>query len=826
MIAAAPDAAIDPWSVQRALEDPVGLHLAAVHGLHPAVHGAVGLEDPAHLAPLDGGPLGQIEVLDVERGGYAGVLVLGLDAQEAHAAAIDDLAPAQEVPPAEGQQAPVHPAQDLVDVGHGDGDGDGLAVLLGHHEPGRVEDELQLLGVVVEVLLGVRREAPVVRPGRVVDVGEAIHVASQRAARHLADLHAVLGPDLLGELEDDRDDLLAVGDVELPHPQVHGLLEPGLLATRHVVGRVPGLLDHRLAVVALDEDAVLVVDAEVHGADHQVAAALAQPAFGRGEQRRQDLRVVLELEEAEHPPAVALVGVECVVDLGADTPHHAALAPRAEQLRVAVLEEGVLAAAEEQPALDAQRGDPVRRGRVQPVRELDELAQLLATLHRPHVHGHGGAPYMPETSIDVFAKARDNERVALLRAAREADIVPYFRTGEGPARPVVEMEGAARIMLGSNNYLGRRGDERVIQGARDALERYGTGLTGSRLLNGTTALHLELEEEIADWQGTEDAIVFTTGHQANLGTLGPIPVPPDTVVADSGDHASILDGCLLSRAKLRAFRHNRMDKLERMLERAAGDGGGVLVVVDGVFSMEGDVAPLQEMCALCARSGARLMVDEAHGAGVLGARGAGTSELLGVEDRVALRMGTFSKSLASCGGFVAGKADVIEFLRIQSRTFLFTASAVPAATGAALAALRVVRSADGPPLLRAVQDNARYFRDGLEERGFAVVEPQELPAGHPYGADIVTPIIPVLIGDDWQAGLMWKGLYEAGVFVNTALHPAVPPGGALLRTSVMATHDRATLDEALEAFSAAKAGFEAEHGALPGPGEHGRRRPS
>ncbi len=167
-----------------------------------------------------------------------------------------------------------------------------------------------------------------------------------------------------------------------------------------------------------------------------------------------------------------------MVDLGADAPDDAPVAPRAEQLRVAVLEEGVLAAAEEQPALDAQRGDPVRRGRVQPVRELDELAQLLATLHRPHVHGHGGAPYMPETSIDVFAKARDNERVALLRAAREADIVPYFRTVEGPARPVVEMEGAARIMLGSNNYLGLTGDERVIQGARDALERYGTGLTG------------------------------------------------------------------------------------------------------------------------------------------------------------------------------------------------------------------------------------------------------------------------------------------------------------------------------------------------------------
>ena len=196
--------------------------------------------------------------------------------------------------------------------------------------------------------------------------------------------------------------------------------------------------------------------------------------------------------------------------------------------------------------------------------------------------------------------------------------------------------------------------------------------------------------------GTEDAIVFTTGHQANVGTLGTILGPADTVVADSGDHASILDGCLLSRAKLRAFRHNRMDKLERMLERAANDGGGILVVVDGVFSMEGDVPPLPEICDLCERFGARLMVDEAHGAGVLGARGAGATEHFGVEDRVDLRMGTFSKSLASCGGFLAGPADVIEFLRVQSRAFLFTASAVPAAVGAAQAALRIVRSGRGP----------------------------------------------------------------------------------------------------------------------------------
>jgi 8-amino-7-oxononanoate synthase len=425
--------------------------------------------------------------------------------------------------------------------------------------------------------------------------------------------------------------------------------------------------------------------------------------------------------------------------------------------------------------------------------------------------------------VDVFDKARNHERLEILRAAREADMVPYFRVMESPARPVVEMEGAARIMLGGNNYLGLTEDERVINGARAALDRYGTGMTGSRLLNGTTGMHLELEAEIADWMGTEDAIVFTTGHQANVGTLGTILGPGDTVIADSGDHASILDGCLLSRAKLRPFRHNRLDKLERSLERAATDGGGVLVVVDGVFSMEGDIAPLPEIVELCERFGARLMVDEAHGAGVLGARGAGTAELLGVEDRVDLRMGTFSKSLASCGGFVAGSAEVIEFLRIQSRAFLFTASAVPAATGAALAALRVLRTDEGRALLARVLDNARYFRDGLEERGFAVVAPQPL-GGRDGVRDVVTPIIPVLIGDDWQAGLMWKGLFDAGVFVNTALHPAVPPGGALLRTSVMATHDRPTLDRALEAFGAVKARFEADHGPLPGPGEHGRRR--
>src|SRR5918912_121887 len=307
---------------------------------------------------------------------------------------------------------------------------------------------------------------------------------------------------------------------------------------------------------------------------------------------------------------------------------------------------------------------------------------------------------MPTSSVDVFAKTRSHERLDQLRAAREADLLPYFRRLESPARPVVEMEGAERVMLGSNNYLWLTNDPRVIEGARDALERYGTGLTGSRLLNGTIDLHLELERELAEWMGTEDAIVFTTGHQANVGCLGTLLGPGDTVIADSADHASILDGCLLSRAKLRPFRHGRLDKLEKMLERAGDDGGRVLVVVDGVFSMEGDVADLPRIVELCRAHGARLMVDEAHAAGVLGARGAGASELLGVERDVDLRMGTFSKSLASCGGFIAGPHDVIDFLRVASRAFLFTASAVPAAVGAALAAVRICRSDEGPALFR------------------------------------------------------------------------------------------------------------------------------
>jgi len=399
------------------------------------------------------------------------------------------------------------------------------------------------------------------------------------------------------------------------------------------------------------------------------------------------------------------------------------------------------------------------------------------------------------TPVDVFAKVRSHEREEQLAAAREQDVLPYFRILESQAGPVVEMEGRDTIMLGSNNYLGLTTDERVKQAAREALETYGTGVTGSRLLNGTTPLHLDLERELAEWMGTEDAIVFTTGYQSNVGAISAILEPGDTVICDSGDHASILDGCKLSGARLRPFRHNRMDKLESMLERAAGDESGTLVVVDGVFSMEGDVCNLPPIVALCQEYGARLMVDEAHGVGVLGARGAGACELFGLEDDVDLRMGTFSKSLASCGGFIAGTEEVIEFLRISSRAFIFSASAVPAAVGAALGALRIIRS-EGPELFARLLDNASYLRQGFRDLGLQVVEPGMLPDG----SEATTPVVPVMVGEDWQAVLLWKELFDAGVYTNVAIHPAVPPGAALLRTSLMATHERRHLDKALEIF--------------------------
>jgi 8-amino-7-oxononanoate synthase len=405
---------------------------------------------------------------------------------------------------------------------------------------------------------------------------------------------------------------------------------------------------------------------------------------------------------------------------------------------------------------------------------------------------------------DVFAKIRTSAQMQMLQVARQADILPYFRELDGAAGPVVRMEGADRIMLGSNNYLGLTTDRRVLAGARDALERYGSGLTGSRLLNGTVRLHRELEEELAGWLGTEDAIAYTTGHHANLGALSALVGSADTIVADSADHASIVDGALLSRAKLRRFRHNDMGRMHTALTAAAADGGGVLVVVDGVFSMEGDVAPLPAIVESAGMHGARVMVDEAHALGVLGSRGAGSCELFGVEDRIDVRMGTFSKALGSCGGFIAADREVTDFLRVTSRTFLFTAAGVPAAAGAALAAVRICRSAEGPALFARVADAARHLSEGLSDLGFEVVPPVALPGGE----RIFTPIVPVMIGDDATAAVLWKALYDAGVYVNVALHPAVPRGRALLRASVMATHDEATLNRALTRFAQVKAAFD------------------
>ena len=415
------------------------------------------------------------------------------------------------------------------------------------------------------------------------------------------------------------------------------------------------------------------------------------------------------------------------------------------------------------------------------------------------------------TATDLFAKATSHERLEQLRAAREHDLLPYFREVEGEPGPVVEMEGRERITLGSNNYLGLTTHPHVKQAARDALERYGTGMTGSRFMNGTTPLHTRLERELADWMQTEGALVFTTGYQANVGCVATLLDPGDTVVCDAGDHASVLDAVSMSRARVRPFRHNRLDRLETMLARAEDDGGGVLVIVDGVFSMEGDLAPIPEIVKLCRRHGARLLVDEAHGVGVLGRRGTGATEAFGLEAEVDLRMGTFSKSLASCGGVIAGPADVIDFLRVHARAFMFTASAVPAAVGAALGALEVIRSAEGRELMDRVLDNARYLQRGLAQRGFDVVSPRPMPDG----SDLLTPIVPVTIGDDWQAALFWKALYDEGVYANVALYPAVARGGALLRTSVMATHEHKHLDRALAAFERVRERLSPAEGAQP-----------
>jgi 8-amino-7-oxononanoate synthase len=390
-------------------------------------------------------------------------------------------------------------------------------------------------------------------------------------------------------------------------------------------------------------------------------------------------------------------------------------------------------------------------------------------------------------AADVFAKLADR-RLEDWKVAESAGLMPFYKELDGEVGPRTLFRGRSVVMLGSNNYLGLTTDPRVRAAAIDAVQRYGTGVTGSRLLNGTLPLHRELEDLLADWVGTEAALVFTTGYAANLGLIGSLIGPSDALVVDSAAHASLVDGARYSEGVLRAFRHQRPNSLRRTLRswREQPGSGGVLVAVDGVYSMEGDRAPLPEIAELCRAFGARLLVDEAHALGVVGPQGAGTAAEAGVA--ADLLMGTFSKSLASCGGFIAGPAAVIDYLKITCRPLMFTASGVPAALAAALAAARIAREEDWRR--EAVLARAGQLRQGLVELGFDV------------GASENSPIVPVWVGDVWKAGQLWKTLLDHGVYTNCAIPPAVAK--AVLRTSVMATHTEADIDEALEGFARAR----------------------
>jgi 8-amino-7-oxononanoate synthase len=396
----------------------------------------------------------------------------------------------------------------------------------------------------------------------------------------------------------------------------------------------------------------------------------------------------------------------------------------------------------------------------------------------------------PKPEADVFAKVAD-PRLEEWSAASSLDLLPFYHPLEGEVGPHSMFRGQPVIMLGSNNYLGLTTDPRVRAAAISAVERYGTGVTGSRLLNGTLPLHTELEETLAEWVGTEAALVFTTGYAANLGLIGSLLGAGDAVVVDSAAHASLVDGARYSEGVLRAFRHNRPNSLRRTLRawREQPEAGGVLVAVDGIYSMEGDWAPLPEIASLCSSFGARLLVDEAHALGVVGPRGAGTAAAVGLQPD--LVMGTFSKSLASCGGFIAGPAAVISYLHITCRPLMFTAAGVPAALAAALEASRIAREEDWRR--EKVLALALRLQQGLAQLGFDV-----------GSTPVQSAIVPVHVGENWEAGRLWKALLEHGVYVNCAIAPAVPR--AMLRTSVMATHTEGDIDQALEAFSRARGG--------------------
>ena len=381
--------------------------------------------------------------------------------------------------------------------------------------------------------------------------------------------------------------------------------------------------------------------------------------------------------------------------------------------------------------------------------------------------------------MDLFAKCA---AYTTARECREKGIYPYFHALESRQDTEVIMEGKRRIMLGSNNYLGLTAAPEVVAAAEAALAEYGTGCSGSRFLNGTLRPHLELERELADFVHMDGAVTFSTGFQSNLGIISALVGRGDYVVCDRENHASIYDGCRLSFGKMLRYRHANMDDLEAKL-RAVPESAGCLIVTDGVFSMGGDIAKLPEICELASKYGARVMVDDAHGLGVIGEGGRGTASHFGLEDRVDVIMGTFSKSLASLGGYMAASETVCDYVRHNSRPFIFSASIPPSACAAALAALRLLR--EHPELPQRLHSLASYARAGLKARGLRIIESE-------------TPIIPIYTYEMERTLVSAKRLYDAGVYVNPVLPPAAAPGECLLRMSCMATHTEALLDEAMD----------------------------
>jgi len=388
---------------------------------------------------------------------------------------------------------------------------------------------------------------------------------------------------------------------------------------------------------------------------------------------------------------------------------------------------------------------------------------------------------MPVTThVDLFQKCHD---YSAAREARAAGYYPYFQPIAESADTEVEIRGRRLIMVGSNNYLGLTHDPRILEAAERASRKYGTGCTGSRFLNGTLDLHETLEADLAAFTGKDAALVFSTGYQANLGCISALVGRGDYVVIDKLDHASILDGCTLAAGHALRFRHKDMDDLERILSRFAGKGGGILVAVDGVFSMEGDIVDLPSVIETARRYGARVLCDDAHSFGVLGATGAGTAEHFGLQRELDLVMGTFSKSFASCGGFIAGDAGVIDYLRHHARSLIFSASMPPYAVATVQAALDIIK--------REPERRERLWR--ITRRMIAEFSAMGYDVG---GSE--TPIVPLVIGDRMKTFALWRALFDAGIFTNPVVSPAVPEALCRLRTSYIATHTDAQLDHVLD----------------------------